>query len=77
MSYQVYTDNMFFMEKGIKILVEKLLQDQDGKLSGGFATVKGGFRELTTTVNSLSCTNSSSSCSTNPPQCMNTVACAG
>lgn len=47
------------MKKSIKILVEKLEQDQHGKLSGGFSAIKGGFKSFANSAVSTNdgCTN--------------------
>lgn len=47
------------MKKSIKILVKKLSSDPDGKLSGGFSSIKGGFKSFVASAASTNdgCTN--------------------
>ena len=52
------------MNKSIKILVEKLEENREGGLKGGFSAIKGGFRTF----------DASGADSTNG-RCSNTTAC--
>ena len=66
------------MKKTIKILLEKAnkLQEKDGTLHGGFASIRGGFNFSDST--NESCTNShdcSQSTNTGTPACSNTGTC--
>lgn len=66
------------MKKSIKILVNKLEQDQQGNLKGGFSAIKGGFKTFQTSVLSTNenCTNAVGCVdTTNKSPCVNQKSC--
>ncbi|WP_205510376.1 hypothetical protein [Longitalea arenae] len=68
------------MKKTIKILLEKMdkLQEKDGTLQGGFASIKGGFNVTYDSENKSNCTNSGDctrTTNTGTPTCVNSGTC--
>ncbi|QES91066.1 hypothetical protein [Rhizosphaericola mali] len=72
------------MKKTIKVLVEKmdkLKEKNNGKLEGGFTSIKGGFNNIlisTNIGNGTGCTNSGDCTQTTnsgTPTCTNTKTC--
>lgn len=67
------------MKKTLKSLVQRLREESDGILQGGFGSIKGGFSSNIVLPNSTACTNDySPGCynSTNENVCVNSVDCS-
>jgi len=67
------------MKKNVENLVKKILQTSDGKLQGGFLSIKGGMSLLPVSNSKCSntdCSNTNVSC-TNDWHCDNTANSAG
>ncbi len=62
--------------KNIQSFIDKMKENQDGTISGGFGSLRGGgFRPLSTNT---SCTNTGSACSGNNTRlCQNELTCSG
>lgn len=65
------------MKKSIKTLVEKLQESSDGKLKGGFSSIKGGAALRPPATNQTSCSNKAGTiCNgTNASNCTNAGSC--
>ncbi len=62
------------MKKSIQKLVFQLQSENDGKLSGGFGSIKGGMSLLKISTNQQ-CTNSGLCTGTNTIDCTNSSGC--
>ncbi|GEM68050.1 hypothetical protein SMI01S_16560 [Sphingobacterium mizutaii NBRC 14946 = DSM 11724] len=65
------------MKKSIKVLIEKLDENEKGEFTGGFGSIKGGFRQLSASLFSSNpgCTNPGDCRGSTNPMCTNTGTC--
>jgi hypothetical protein len=62
------------MKKSIKTLISKLEVSEDGKVKGGFKSIRGGSTSLERLANNDKC-NNQNTCSSNNDACSNGVNC--
>jgi hypothetical protein len=71
----IFSNTKFFnMKKTLKDLVAKLQETADGKVNGGFGSIRGG-REALVGVNSQNCVNEGTCSGTNENVCVNKFKC--